>query len=366
MDITPAPQTPEPTPARFQAPKADETTGLIKTLHHPEGITQDDMFFNEERVSGLILEWKQTRDVKVWQKIVEETIPLIDTLILHGGFVDYDELPALRSECVVKLHKLLDKFDPNRGRAFTIFSISFKNFLLTYSQKVDNKAKVVFNAEDEFLDTIEGSVYVNEELSDEFKSRVMDLETRFHEKPFMDAMKYLVNYFLKEGFNTPKSKMCTTLCASYDLTPDNAYFLYDYTLVKMRSALYDMNDAIFTELDLLKDSKRWSLIPEMAQLIGVHNVLKLCSVFAGVNVTFPTKKDVDKLSYDKRLMDRIHARGSSVVDMKNIADQMGGDPQASFDRISDQHAKGYDREQHLFAQERNFGRLNSDEEFDES
>jgi hypothetical protein len=343
--------TPKEAPPKFEAPKVG-ADGLVKTLHHPEGIDPSDMFFNEERVSSLILQWKKNHDIKLWQEIVKETIPLIDTLILHGSFTEYDQLEALRSECVIKLHKLLDKFDPNRGRAFTIFSISFKNFLLTYSQKVDNKAKVVFNAEDEFLDQVEGSVYIAQDLSEAFKQRVLDIETRFFEKPYADAMRYLVNYFIKEGFDKSKTKLCATLASIYDITPDQAYFLYDYTLIKLRSALFEMTECIFTEVELLRLSKRWTFIPDMVEHIGLQSVIKLCNVWGGINVTFPTRKDIEKLIYEKRLMDRVQANKVTALDMKEYSEQHGGDAQSTFERVSDGHAKGHDDSRYLFEEER--------------
>src|SRR6201981_2084932 len=93
--------------------------GLVKTLHHPEGITEDDLFFNEETVFNLVLEYQKNQRVELWKRIVEETIPLIDTIIRNYNFQQYDEIDALRAECTIKLSKVLLKYDPARGRCFS-------------------------------------------------------------------------------------------------------------------------------------------------------------------------------------------------------------------------------------------------------
>src|ERR1700757_1607231 len=79
--------------------------GRVITQHNPGGIDESELFFNEDVVFDLVLEYQKTRDVAVWQRIVEETIPLIDTIIRNYHFQQYDEVDALRAECAIKLSK---------------------------------------------------------------------------------------------------------------------------------------------------------------------------------------------------------------------------------------------------------------------
>src|ERR1700759_2976953 len=83
--------------------------GRVITQHNPGGIDESELFFNEETVFNLVLEYQKTRDIKVWQRIVVETIPLIDTIIRNYHFQQYDEVDALRAECAIKLSKVLLK-----------------------------------------------------------------------------------------------------------------------------------------------------------------------------------------------------------------------------------------------------------------
>jgi hypothetical protein len=339
----------EPTKRQFEAPKMGED-GKFKTLHHPEGIPQDEMFFNEEAVSGLILKWRDTGDILVWQEIVKESLALVDTLILDGGFTDWEEMDALRSECVIKLSKVIEKFDPKRGRAFTIFSISIKHFLISYSQKIRSKSKFIANVEDGYLENLSGDTYVNQEISPEFKKRVMGIETRFNTPNQRDALKYYVTYFLNDGFFTSKIKMCTTASLSFGLTMDQAYILYDYALIKLRSELIDMSDMPPTDIELLRLNKRWSLIPEMAELIGLQSVEKLVSIFGGVNITFPSPKDLVKLRQSKNIMMRSR-EDPSYYGMRETSEKLGVEAGPEFERLTNGVAEGDAFSQQLFESE---------------
>src|SRR6201993_2105968 len=258
--------------------------GRVKTLHHPEGITEEDLFFNEETVFNLVLEYQKTQRVETWKKIVEETIPLIDTIIRNYNFHQYDEIDALRAECTIKLSKVLMKYDPTRGRCLTHFSISFKHFLISYAQKVRNKAKLVTCVEGEILEQTEAKAFIAEEVASEFKEKLYELDTRFLEDDQLNALKYLVNYFLLEGFGTSKTKLCHTLVTTHNLTQDQAYTLYDYALIKMRSVLYDFYTPHYTDVGILRMSRRWSILPELAELIGIENFTKLANIFSGITV----------------------------------------------------------------------------------
>jgi hypothetical protein len=296
--------TPQPQPLERTA------DGLVKTLHHPEGINDEDIFFNEETVFNLVLEYQKTRQVETWKKIIEETLPLINTIIRNYNFQQYDDIDALRSECAIKLFKVLPKYDPARGRCFTHFSVSLKHFLISYAQKVKNKAKLVTCVESEILEQVEAKAFVPEDISEDFKSRLFETETRFIETNQLNSLKYLVNYFLREGFGTSKTKLCHTLVASYDLTQDQAYLLYDYALIKMRSVLYEYYTPQYGDVEILRMSRRWSVLPEVAELIGMEAFTKLSNIFGGITITFPTPKDIARLRTERNILERANADAS--------------------------------------------------------
>jgi len=199
--------------------------GLAKRLHIPDEIYDSELFFSEQVVCDLMLEYKLNRDILIWKKIVEEAMPLIDTIIRDHNFHQFEEIDALRAECAVKLSKVLLNHDPAQGRCFTHFSVSFKNFLISYVQKVKNKAKLETDGESDVLEQVEGKTYVRKDVIENFKTRCYESVFGFLVPNQMDALMYLVNFFLVEGFGTSKSKLCYTLVSAFNLTPDRGYVL---------------------------------------------------------------------------------------------------------------------------------------------
>ena len=66
----------------------------IPTLHHPEGIDPDQMFFQESKVHELMLSSQRDSDPQTWQAIVMGCLPLIDSLIRKHGFQLYEDQNA--------------------------------------------------------------------------------------------------------------------------------------------------------------------------------------------------------------------------------------------------------------------------------
>src|SRR6516225_8606419 len=126
------------------------------TLHHPEGIDPDQMFFNETRVHELILSYQRDPDPETWQAIVMACLPLIDSLIRKHRFQAYEDQNALKNECVIKLFKAIRHYNPERGRAFTVLTIAFTRFLISYVQTIRVRTKRLSLVEDEILEQYEG------------------------------------------------------------------------------------------------------------------------------------------------------------------------------------------------------------------
>ena len=76
----------------------------------------------------------------------------------------------------------------------------------------------------------------------------------------------------------------------------------------------------YTDVDILRLSRRWSILPEITQLTGIETFTKLANFFGGVTVTFPTPKDIARLRTERNILDRaehdasyaaLHAVGTS-------------------------------------------------------
>src|SRR6516162_765998 len=113
----------------------------IPTKHHPEGIDPQAMCFNEARVHELILAYQRDPDPETWQAIVMGCLPLIDSLIRKHRFQIYEDLEALRNECVIKLFKAIRHYNPERGRAFSCLTVAFTRFLFSYVATIRTRTR---------------------------------------------------------------------------------------------------------------------------------------------------------------------------------------------------------------------------------
>ena len=346
------------------APPYERTSdGLVKTLHSPLGIPEENMFFNEEEVFPLVMEYQSTHSIETWKKIVEKTLKLIDTTIRHYGFDAYDSHDCLRSECVIKLHRVLEKYDPARGRCFTHFSISVKHHLISYIQKLKNKARLATAVDDKILELTEAAAYIPADISADFKAKFLEVETRFRDPAHLSALKFLLNHFLVEGFGSSKTKLALTLTASYGLTPEQAYLLYDYALLKMREVTFEYYAPAYTEVEILRMSRRWSLLPEVAEAIGIPAFTKLAALFGGMTVTFPTPKDIARLRSEKAVLEA-GERDASYANLHALGSASGANEgNAIFWRLSKASLENYHSTAPLYEEEETMERMYS-REFD--
>ena len=150
----------------------------IPTLHHPEGIDPDQIFFYETKIHDLILAYQREPSVETWQAIVMGCLPLIDSLIRSHHFELYDDQDALRGECILKLFKVIQHFNPARGRAFSVLSVAITRFLISYVQAIRSRAKRMILVEDKELEQCQAGGSTRTELPAELKAKIRTIQTR--------------------------------------------------------------------------------------------------------------------------------------------------------------------------------------------
>jgi hypothetical protein len=103
---------------------------LIATMHHPGGIPRSAMVFDEVLVAGLVIRWQKTTDenekTKLWQQIVIHSLTMITCIIRKHKFDTQLNIPiheAINIQ-IPKLFRACETFDPERGRLFTLISIT--------------------------------------------------------------------------------------------------------------------------------------------------------------------------------------------------------------------------------------------------
>jgi hypothetical protein len=169
------------------------------------------MFFHEAQVRELILEYQRSSRPETWQAIVMACLPLIESLIRSHNFQLYEDKDALKNECIIKLFKAIKHYNPERGRAFSCLSVAFTRFLISYVQTVRSRTKRITLVADEILEQYDGASQGRTELPEELKAKIRTIRTRFKAEPERAAFKFLINYFLLEGFSCPRKLVLETV-----------------------------------------------------------------------------------------------------------------------------------------------------------
>jgi hypothetical protein len=274
----------------------------IPTRHHPEGIDPDQMFFQESRVHELILSYQRNGDPQTWQAIVMECLPLIDSLIRKHHFQLYEDLDALRNECVIKLFKAIRYYDPERGRAFSCLTVAITRFLFSYVATVRTRARRFSLVPDEVLAEYESAGQSRTELPEELKNKIQRIQTRFKTGTERAVLKFLINYFLLEGFSQPRKLVLDTIRRQFGLPIEKAGALYDYGLVCLRSVLHQYYTPLFSGEEILRLCQHSSVLPQICAIVGEHSFSKLMDVCAGISITFPSKAALERLRKAQRFL----------------------------------------------------------------
>jgi hypothetical protein len=218
----------------------------IPTRHHPEGIDPDQMFFCETQVHDLILAYQRDGDPETWQAIVMGCLPLIDSLIRKHHFQIYEEVAALRNECILKLFKAIRHYNPDRGRAFSCLTVAITRFLFSYVAMVRTRTRRFSLVPDEILAEYESPGSGRSDLPKELKNKIQAIRTRFKGQEEREALKFLINYFLLEGFSQPRKLVLDALRQQFNLSLEKAGTLYDYAVVSLRSVLHEYYTPVYS------------------------------------------------------------------------------------------------------------------------
>jgi DNA-directed RNA polymerase specialized sigma24 family protein len=277
----------------------------IPTKHHPEGIDPEAMFFDELKVHRLILEYQCQQSAETWQAIVMGCLPLIDSLIRKYGFQRYEDAEALQHECVIKLFKAIRHYNPDRGRAFSCLTVAITRFLFSYVATIRTRTRRITLVADEILEHYEAPGQTCAELPAELKAKIQAIRTRFKGREERAAFKFLINYFLLEGFSCPRKLVLETLGRQFGFPPEKANTLYDYAVVSLRSLLHEFYTPIFTPEEVLKLCRQSSVLAEIHRVAGEKCFAKMMDIFAGVTVTFPSKSALEKLRKSQEYLNRL-------------------------------------------------------------
>jgi hypothetical protein len=230
---------------------------------------------------------------------------MIDSLIRQRNFQADGELPALRNECVCKLFKAIRHYKPERGRAFSVLTVAFHRFLVSYVATIRTSSRRITLVADEILEEYEAPGQTRTQLPEELKNKIKMIRTRFKGKQERAAFKFLVNYFSLEGFSQPRKLVLETLGQQFGLGIEKANALYDYALVSLRTVLHEFYTPVYSAQEVLRLCRQSTVLAEVQQIAGEKCFAKLINVFAGVTLTFPSKSALERLRKSQEFMNNL-------------------------------------------------------------
>jgi hypothetical protein len=191
--------------------------------------------FDEEKVAALILEWQQTREPEIFAAIVEASLPLIRCVACQYAFVNLHDSTLLEmvNDAVLKIHRLLPFYDPNRGRCFTLFSLALQRFFISRWKKLCNGRERVQILPPVMLEEVSANLcYTPPECSREFKGRLAGLTTRFTAPAELLVQRYVLRTLLETGA-LPLLKQIQRMFRRL-FTEDQLHVLVTYVMIRLR------------------------------------------------------------------------------------------------------------------------------------
>ena len=126
---------------------------------------------------------------------------------------------------------------------------------------------------DEVLAQYQSIDQTRTELPEELKAKIQTIRTRFKGKEERAALKFLINYFLLEGFSCPRKLVLETNRRQFGFSIDKADVLYDYALVSLRSMVHDYYTPVYSSAEMLRLCQRSTILSEIHRDDQDHSYL---------------------------------------------------------------------------------------------
>jgi hypothetical protein len=257
------------------------------------------LVFDNTRMESLITEFCKTGDFSTYQKICEGSLNLIDSIICAHRFYKQVEFSDIRNFLVTQIEKWIRGWTPGKSKAYSYFCTCIKNAGFSYvgKEKQFRDRYVVTDLPMETfgdMEAPEGVIFIDDEIKDEIKKRLADIHYRWNEPVIREIIRYLVCAIFQNRIDRRK-EIIKSIMWGYSVSIDTAKFLVDWTQGVVRATMLEYYDQPLGDIDILRASDKFSFLPDMINLIGIESTKKMMSVFAGVNVKFPTLAQIKKL-----------------------------------------------------------------------
>ncbi len=257
------------------------------------------IIFENEFVETLVIQWKRNRDFNTYKRICGESIHLIDSIIRGSKFSLQVPFLDLRNWLFLQFERWIDNWVPGDGKLYTYMSVSIKNGCLSYvtKEKIARQRCVYTNVPLESLgDSASYESDFGFDLNDRMKDRLAAISVRWHEPAVREAIKYMVYAILRNRGYSRRKYILKTACEAYGMDLDTAKFMLDWTHGAVRGAFLEHYNHPLSFKDLLVASTRFSFLKDIMDVVGFENTKKLCCIFAGNSIRFPSASSIIKLA----------------------------------------------------------------------
>jgi hypothetical protein len=213
---------------------------MLASKHHPDGGAT--AHCDSVRIASLIAEYQTSRDVKSLGAIVDLTQDRARALIRFYRTTRYRPMDELLSDVNFKLVKAVEKFDPEKGSAFTFVSKVISNVLFTSvvnarkelerNRKLSKVVldKLLTNGESESADAI-----------DDIMHRIRSgARTTLTDATELSVQRWFVASFCADGFEHRRHECANAAMVVFpSVQYERSRELYDLTMLEVRRVLYD-------------------------------------------------------------------------------------------------------------------------------
>jgi hypothetical protein len=255
------------------------------------------LIFDNPYVTGLVIEWKKNRDLHTYTKIVEASNNLMDSIIRKRKFHLSAPFDDIKGFIYLQFANWLDKFDPTKQTTlYTYISACSRNAAIAYVKKEQNlRDRIKYT--DVPMEAFNTSY--SENFDTETRGMIMDavreIQCRWKEPQVREAIRYVIRTIVASRTDK-KPVVLRCLQIGFDIDAETCKFLYEWSQAALRVAVLEHYDQPMGQIDLLRSQEKFSFLPDIVNLIGMPNTVKLMNAFPGQTIKFPSQTQVHRVT----------------------------------------------------------------------
>lgn len=241
-------------------------------------MAKKDLIFDNQKVEDLIEQYNQNgRDPLVLGEIFVNSRTLISVIASKYSQGDLEQ-DDLEQEAKAKLMQVIHKYSPDKGKAYSYFSVVIMHAMVDYVRKFNTNILVDEVEQETAIDTneddVEFIIMVVEGLYDWFTVRFPTLVSSYIA---MEVLESIIMDMMDE--TCTKRSAINHLMDDFEFIYKEAKVLYEATTVKLRLL---SDQSVYTS-DFAPEA---TLLPELLEMVGSDNYVNAYNALTGLAIRF--------------------------------------------------------------------------------